>query len=83
MRRLGIDGQLRFGPRDGLGVPAPAGPISGEHQVQVPVDLVGRELVHRAGDEGQVDFFEVTVELDGQRCKRWMFVLRLMFRPAG
>jgi transposase len=36
-------------------------------------------LVHRVGDEAQVDFFEVTVELDGVRCKRWMFVLRLMY----
>jgi transposase len=31
-------------------------------------------LVHRAGDEAQVDFFEVTVELNGQ----W-FLLRLMY----
>lgn len=36
-------------------------------------------LVHRAGDEAQVDFFEVTVELDGQRCKRWMLLVRLMY----
>jgi len=36
-------------------------------------------LVHRLGDEAQVDFFEVTVELDGVRSKRWMFVLRLMY----
>jgi transposase len=36
-------------------------------------------LVHRAGDEAQVDFFEVTVELSGARRKRWMFVLRLMY----
>lgn len=36
-------------------------------------------LVHRIADEAQVDFFEVTVELDGVRCKRWMFVLRLMY----
>ena len=36
-------------------------------------------LVHRAGDEAQVDFFEVTVELGGERVKRWMFVLRLMY----
>jgi transposase len=36
-------------------------------------------LVHRAGDEAQVDFFEVTVELGGQRCKRWMFLMRLMY----
>ena len=36
-------------------------------------------LVHRAGDEAQIDFFEVTVELEGERCKRWMFVMRLMY----
>jgi len=36
-------------------------------------------LAHRAGDEAQVDFFEVTVELDGQRCKRWMLLVRLMY----
>jgi transposase len=36
-------------------------------------------LVHRAGDEAQVDFFEVTLEIGGERCKRWMLVLRLMY----
>jgi transposase len=36
-------------------------------------------LVHRAGDEAQVDFFEVVVEIDEVRCKRWMFLLRLMY----
>lgn len=36
-------------------------------------------LVHRSGDEAQIDFFEVTVELDGQRVKRWMFLMRLMY----
>lgn len=36
-------------------------------------------LVHRAGDEAQVDFFEVVVDIDGVRCKRWMFVMRLMY----
>lgn len=36
-------------------------------------------LVHRIGEEAQVDFFEVTVELNGQRCKRWMFLMRLMY----
>lgn len=35
-------------------------------------------LVHRAGDEAQVDFFEVTVELLGERRKYWMFLMRLM-----
>jgi len=36
-------------------------------------------LVHRVGDEAQVDFFEVTVELDGQWHKAWKFLLRLMY----
>jgi transposase len=36
-------------------------------------------LVHYPGDEAQVDFFEVTVDLAGERCKRWMFVMRLMY----
>ena len=36
-------------------------------------------LVHRAGDEAQVDFFEVTVDIDGVRQKRWMFLVRLMY----
>ncbi len=36
-------------------------------------------LVHRAGDEAQVDFFEVVVEIAGVRCKRWMFLMRLMY----
>jgi len=36
-------------------------------------------LVHRPGDEAQVDFFEVTVDLSGVRCKRWMFLMRLMY----
>lgn len=35
-------------------------------------------LVHRPG-EGQVDFFEVTVEEGGQRRKAWKFLLRLMY----
>lgn len=35
-------------------------------------------LVHRPGDSAQVDFFEVTVEVDGERRKAHMFVLRLM-----
>lgn len=34
-------------------------------------------LVHRAG-EAQVDFFEVVVEVQGERRKAWMFLLRLM-----
>ena len=36
-------------------------------------------LVHRPGDEAQVDFFEVTVDEAGVRRKAWMFVMRLMF----
>jgi transposase len=36
-------------------------------------------LIHRVGDEAQVDFFEVTVELDGQWHKAWKFLLRLMY----
>ncbi len=35
-------------------------------------------LVHRPGDEAQVDFFEVTVELAGERRKAWLFLMRLM-----
>lgn len=36
-------------------------------------------LIHRAGDEAQVDFFEVTVDLNGARRKAWKFVMRLMY----
>lgn len=36
-------------------------------------------LVHRAGDEAQVDFFEVQIDLNGERCKAWMFAMRLMY----
>ena len=36
-------------------------------------------LVHRPGDEAQVDFFEVTVELKGALTKVWKFLMRLMF----
>jgi len=36
-------------------------------------------LVHHIGDEAQLDFFEVTVEIGGQRLKRWMFLARLMY----
>ena len=35
-------------------------------------------LVHRPGDEAQVDFFEVTVEVAGERRKAWKFLMRLM-----
>jgi len=36
-------------------------------------------LIHRPGEEAQVDFFEVTVEEGGQRRKVWKFVMRLMY----
>lgn len=36
-------------------------------------------LVHRPGEEAQVDFFEVTVEEDGEQRKAWKFVMRLMY----
>jgi transposase len=36
-------------------------------------------LVHRPGDEAQVDFFEVSVEEAGQMKKVWKFVMRLMY----
>lgn len=36
-------------------------------------------LVHRPGDEAQVDFFEVAVELNGVRTKVWKFLLHLMY----
>ena len=36
-------------------------------------------LVWRAGDAAQVDFFEVTVEVAGERRKAWLFVLHLMY----
>lgn len=36
-------------------------------------------LVYRPGDLGEVDFFEVLVDVAGKRTKAWMFVLRAMF----
>jgi len=36
-------------------------------------------LVHRPGDEAQVDFFEVTVDEGGRRRKVWKFLMRLMY----
>jgi transposase len=36
-------------------------------------------LVHHAGDEAQVDFFEVTVEVGGKWRKAYLFVMRLMY----
>ena len=35
-------------------------------------------LVHRPGESAQVDFFEVTVELSGERGRAWLFLMRLM-----
>ena len=35
-------------------------------------------LVYRPGDLGEVDFFEVLVDIAGARSKAWMFLLRLM-----
>ncbi len=36
-------------------------------------------LVHRPGDEAQVDFFEVFVDEAGRRRKAWKFLLRMMY----
>lgn len=36
-------------------------------------------LVHRPGDEAQVDFFEVTADLDGRRERLWKFLMRMMY----
>jgi transposase len=35
-------------------------------------------LIHRPGDDAQVDFFDVTVEEDGIVRKAWKFLVRLM-----
>lgn len=35
-------------------------------------------LTYRPGDLAEVDFFEVVADVDGQRQKAWMFVMRLM-----
>ena len=43
-----------------------------EKEVYIP-------LIHRCGDEAQVDFFQVTVEEDGIKRKVWKFVMRLMY----
>ena len=37
------------------------------------------QLVHRAGESGQVDFFEVTVEEDGVAHRVWKFLLHLPY----
>jgi len=36
-------------------------------------------LTYRPGDVAQVDFFEVAVDINGQRRKVWKFVMRLMY----
>jgi transposase len=36
-------------------------------------------LVYRPGELAEVDFFEVWVDLAGQRRRAWMFVMRLMY----
>jgi len=36
-------------------------------------------LTYRAGDLAEVDFFEVLVDLGGQRRKAWLFLCRLMY----
>jgi transposase len=36
-------------------------------------------LVHRAGEEAQVDFFEVRVDIGGQRLSVWLFLMHLPF----
>lgn len=36
-------------------------------------------LVYKPGDLGEVDFFEVWVDVAGKRTKAWMFLLRGMF----
>lgn len=35
-------------------------------------------LVYRPGEVAEVDFFEVVVEVQGERQKAWLFVMRLM-----
>ena len=40
-------------------------------------------LVHRPGEEAQVDFFEVTVDEKGVRKRVWKFVMRLMYAGVG
>ena len=36
-------------------------------------------LTYRPGELAEVDFFEVVVDLDGQRQKAWLFLMRLMY----
>jgi len=50
--------------------------LHGKHRQKEEVYI---PLVHRAGNEAQVDFFQVTVEEDGIRCNVWKFATRLMY----
>ena len=43
-----------------------------EKEVYIP-------LVYRAGEMAEVDFFDVTVDLGGERRKVWKFLMRLMY----
>jgi transposase len=36
-------------------------------------------LTYRPGDLGEVDFFEVLVDVEGTRRKAWLFLMRLMY----
>ena len=36
-------------------------------------------LIYRPGEVAQVDFFEVTVDIEGRRIKAWMFLIYLMY----
>lgn len=36
-------------------------------------------LTYKPGDLGEVDFFEVEVDVDGVRTTAWLFVMRMMF----
>ena len=36
-------------------------------------------LVYRPGELAEIDFFEMWVDLDGERRRSWMFVMRLMY----
>ena len=40
-------------------------------------------LVHRPGDEAQVDFFEVTVDEAGTRRRAWQFLMQLNYSGRG
>ena len=48
------------------------------HQRRLQAGEVSVPLIHRPGEEAQVDFFEVVIDLKGVRRKAWMFLMRLM-----